>query len=709
MSRLSAVLVLSAMAQMCAFAGSYYVDVDNASASDSNPGTEVLPFKTIQAAVEAAEDSGSGYSYSDGDTIWVKPGVYDAGGREGSNGFTNRVYITKPLRIVSTQGKEKTSIVGAWDPNGSNGCGPAAVRCVYVASTVANAIIRGFTITKGATPSWTTDTSANYSGGIFGTSSSIWIVECTVSECRARRFPAMYYCTGVRTLYVHNKSDYVWGTVGGQSRFLNCVLWANGNGNKYTPVEYGTVVNCTLVDNLKNGYDTASVYNTIVVSSGGSANDYCMTGTSSNIISTASHGSRQIMSSATGDFRLLPTSAAIGAGERSLLTKITLPAELSDQQYKDYLGADIVEKDGRINCGAVQAVGSPKGGGIVLNFTAEVDDSFSSVISGSYVFGELYPTQHIVKPVISTAGIHVYALRIDPRLDNLDGLSPDPENRFYLAPSPNANTNDEYNLLTSSNVKWVDPDPEGLGSDDNDGNTESTPYKTLEKAMVFARSNQRTIVYCKKGVYDETPTGSYRLSMPNSYYCFVRAVDGPENTVIRGGAGIGCVSMPYFGALQGFTLTGADTSGSAVNAAVRVYQQNRLTWLLDCIVSNNVSGSEAVLSGPWLQRCLVAGNRAAAKGMYKTQLSSSVACNNVSDGDDYIIHEGKAWQSTIYNADGGKLLRDVNCYNSIVVGGGEVSASCSGATSVKRAKWSERPSLGSMCGRRTERSPRRNT
>jgi hypothetical protein len=45
----------------------YTVDQSNASADDSNPGTEALPWKTIQHAASAAIA---------GDTVYVKPGVY---------------------------------------------------------------------------------------------------------------------------------------------------------------------------------------------------------------------------------------------------------------------------------------------------------------------------------------------------------------------------------------------------------------------------------------------------------------------------------------------------------------------------------------------------------------------------------------------------------------------------------------------------------
>ena len=46
----------------------YYVDQNNPQTSDSNPGTEDLPWKTIQKAAE---------TIMAGDTVYVKEGTYN--------------------------------------------------------------------------------------------------------------------------------------------------------------------------------------------------------------------------------------------------------------------------------------------------------------------------------------------------------------------------------------------------------------------------------------------------------------------------------------------------------------------------------------------------------------------------------------------------------------------------------------------------------
>ena len=128
--------------------GNFYVDCVNG--NDANSGAFGSPFKTIAAATAVAES---------GDTIHVAPGIYGEG--EGSQKYPDatseigtRVIIQDGVTLESTEGAEKTFIVGSVSPNPGvtegwqTGVGPGAVRCVVAGN---GATLRGFTLTGGYT------------------------------------------------------------------------------------------------------------------------------------------------------------------------------------------------------------------------------------------------------------------------------------------------------------------------------------------------------------------------------------------------------------------------------------------------------------------------------------------------------------------------------------------------------------------------------
>ena len=120
--------------------------VDKEIGDDSTAdGTETLPYRTIQAAVNAA---------ASGTRIHVKKGVYDEEG--GSyQGCSNRVQIVnKTIRLIGVDGAAETTIKGAKDQTtlgaaSMPGCGGAAMRCVLASDSKGQ--IQGFTLSEGRT------------------------------------------------------------------------------------------------------------------------------------------------------------------------------------------------------------------------------------------------------------------------------------------------------------------------------------------------------------------------------------------------------------------------------------------------------------------------------------------------------------------------------------------------------------------------------
>ena len=127
---------------------------DPVNGSDSNPGTEAEPYKTLKAAVESIPSS---YTTGGGHyVIYAKKGVYGEGTMT-TSAYTSgdfRLVVEAGafgrLRIVAVDGPEETFIVGA--PNtpetaGSiDGCGASAVRGVYITGRC-DVSLQGFTIT----------------------------------------------------------------------------------------------------------------------------------------------------------------------------------------------------------------------------------------------------------------------------------------------------------------------------------------------------------------------------------------------------------------------------------------------------------------------------------------------------------------------------------------------------------------------------------
>ena len=148
---------------------------------------EALPFRTIQAAIDNP-------SREAGDTVYVKPGVYDDGGKvDPTYGISNRVYIaTKGVILKAAGKKDEVHIVGRHDPlmedSGEYGCGTNTVRCICV-NGAAGTVIEGFTLRDGATAESGRGGNNNSKGGgllVYSSAKTVYLVDCVVSNCSAR-------------------------------------------------------------------------------------------------------------------------------------------------------------------------------------------------------------------------------------------------------------------------------------------------------------------------------------------------------------------------------------------------------------------------------------------------------------------------------------------------------------------------------------------
>ena len=248
------------VAAMCMNVAATEWFVDRTRPDDSGNGKSVESAKrTIQAAVSAA---------SAGDVVTVLPGVYD----EGGNTFTassvvssNRVYILKNLTLRSRDGAAVTHIVGAKDLTVAQtaspwGMGPAAVRCIAVASNnnLTDVKIEGFTIRDGAT-AFGGDTEPVRGAGILNRRSNpgidfvsyIVASNCVFRDNTGTRGGAVYGIKAVNCTFTGNRASN-FGAAARQCRLEGCVLYRNSTlaNSSVGVIAYGySVVNCTFAYN----------------------------------------------------------------------------------------------------------------------------------------------------------------------------------------------------------------------------------------------------------------------------------------------------------------------------------------------------------------------------------------------------------------------------------------------------------------------------
>ena len=345
-------------------AGPWYVDVNNPNAADTlveGRGTEALPFRTIQAAIDNP-------SREAGATVYVKPGYYDEGGAvDPTYGMSNRVYIaTKSVILKAAGKKDEVHIVGRHDPlmedSGEYGCGTNTVRCICV-NGAAGTVIEGFTLRDGATAESSRGGNNNTRGGgllVYSSVKTVYLVDCVVSNCSARNGGGMHGGTAVRTLFSNCygntsgpgfDSGYAFSCV-----FTRCLgTYVHGyNGSAVS-------VNCTFVDNSGNGIlgnsNKYKAYNALIAWNGGTEKQSSAILENSTLTSTASEGKYQVLSPVFGDYRPFSTATAVSLGLASntnILLELGVPA---DYLKCDFLGKEIVANgEGRINAGAVQSV-----------------------------------------------------------------------------------------------------------------------------------------------------------------------------------------------------------------------------------------------------------------------------------------------------------------------------------------------------------------
>jgi hypothetical protein len=246
----------------------------------------------IQDAVDAASLPGA--------LILVSNGLYETGINVVSGG-SNRVAVTKPLRVESVNGPAMTTIAG------SGSSSPQPVRCAYLTG---GAMLAGFTLTNGATPmsgltehqqnggaiycEWpsavvsncvlTGNTAASGGGAVGGTLDHCTVISNAVPVYESGGGASgsrLYHCTLIGNkaswgggasgcvlddcLLIGNKGEdaifvYGWlpfagyGGATDQSMLNHCLIMTN-SASSGGGVSYSKLQNCTLAGNIATGGD----------------------------------------------------------------------------------------------------------------------------------------------------------------------------------------------------------------------------------------------------------------------------------------------------------------------------------------------------------------------------------------------------------------------------------------------------------------------
>ena len=553
----------------------------------------------IQDAIDAAEA---------GDTVWVKPGVYQAGGRrttesEGADNFS-RVLLTKPLTLAATSSDPAdTHIVGAPDPNpvfegkDYEGRGPDSYRCIRLERAAAQGatVIRGFTIRDGYCAqryngdSYGEDVIAGQPGGVVSTIANgfnFYVTDCVISNCFGVRGGLVRNGNFVRCRFLdgHGSSG---AALGRNIRVLSSLIVKMPGAC----VDYSTLVNCTFADSkgaplyvYSSGTGlNNTIYNTICAATESEVGTP-KSGTAKNSVfdwqliadSTDCHDSLsyQFFAPLRGDFRIRAGTVSATAGDAALIAAAFPNAPKAVDLYRSIDGS-LFASSGAIPVGCYAKTAIAAGGAVQFDgANTVVCDGYTGTVGGLYAFSETPYAVFQVRPPAGTAAYFGFARAAEqggyqfPEMDELLWVA--------VPPAEIVVTN---TAETVQREYWVDPI---AGSDDNAGTSANAPLKTLAKVAANlaltasdAKLNLRTLVHCAAGDYSEggvtvsEPDVMSRLALTD-YRLLVRFkgagrgqsfISGSPDPDSADGRGPNAVRCLYFAAssqgrvaVQGFTL-----------------------------------------------------------------------------------------------------------------------------------------------------------
>ena len=532
----------------------HYVKLGNA--------TPIAPYISWETAATNIQDALDAASQV-GALVLVSNGIYATGGRVVYGALSNRVAITKPVTVRSVNGSAMTIIQGA-GPMGDN-----AVRCAHVGT---NAVLSGFTLTKGATRSSGDSDRERDGGGVWCESSGV-LSNCVLignsaySGGGGAHYGTLYNCT-----LTGNSASYGGGAFGGT--LYNCVL--TGNSASYGGGAYGgALYNCIVYYNDAargaNYYNSAFNYSCTTPHPGGSGNI-----TSEPQLASFSH--------------LAVGSPCRGAGHSDYATGTDIDGEA--WRAPPSMGCDEVAAGAITGALSVSTWAAPTNVavGFPIRFQAEI---LGRTTGSVWDFGDGTALSNKPYALHAYASPGVYSVLL----------------RAYNESYPQGITATVTVRVAAQAIHYVK-----LGN-----TTPIAPYSSWETAAnniqdaLDAASQVGALVLVSNGIYatgGRVVYGELANRVAITKPVTVRSVNGPAMTIIQGAGPTGdsAVRCAYVGTnavLAGFTLTNGATRSSG-----------------DLIVNGSGGGVWCESSGV-LSNCVLTGNSAIAsrrRGVWRRTL-----------------------------------------------------------------------------------------
>lgn len=201
-------------------------------------GAHVFPYDDWSRAATGIE--AAVYASIPGDTILVSNAVFNAGGTVVDGSMTNRVVVSKAVRVQSVNGTTNAVVVGAGP------LGDGAVRGVYLAS---GAQLVGFTVSNGFTRTGGTWDKEQVGGGIYCAGAAV-ISNCVIAGCSANNSGGGLYGGNAYASVFTNNSAFISGGGVRSAKIWKSLLAGNqavDNGGG----AYGSILtDCDIIGNV---------------------------------------------------------------------------------------------------------------------------------------------------------------------------------------------------------------------------------------------------------------------------------------------------------------------------------------------------------------------------------------------------------------------------------------------------------------------------